>query len=232
MSKMPNKKPIRLMIIHTALKLYLDNGFSAITNRRLCQELGINMGSLLFQFPTKESLLTELVKELCSFQSNNLEERIKEGKTSLLAYCLELTVMASICDQEPVGRELLLSAYKNPIPLSVIRNNDTEKTKKIFGEFCSHWEKADFISAEFIVSGIEYAALTARSSEEVPLSKIIYDSLSTIMKIYNVPDEIRINKLEKIMNIDFQLLGKETFAKFKNYVNEVNEHALEDTLHS
>lgn len=228
MSKMPNKKPIRLMVIHTALKLYLENGFSAITNRRLCKELGINMGSLLFQFPTKESLLTELVKELCSFQSNILEERIEEGKTSLLAYCLELTVMACICDQEPVGRELFLSAYRNPIPLSVIRNNDTEKTKKIFGEYCSHWKKSDFISAEIIVSGIEYAALTARSSEEVPLEKIIHDSLDAIMKIYNVPEDIRKIKLEKVMNMDFRSIGKEMFQRFKNYVNEVNEQALED----
>ena len=88
----------RLQIIQLAAKLYIENGYSKTTNKELATLLDVSPGNITFYFPTKDHLLSVLVNELCDFQSLLMEQAAEEGKSSLLAYCLELTSMAAACE--------------------------------------------------------------------------------------------------------------------------------------
>ena len=67
---------------------------------------------LAFHFHTKEHLLAELVKEFCEFQWQMIEQEVADGKSSLLAYLLELATMASICAENPVAKDFHVSSYE------------------------------------------------------------------------------------------------------------------------
>lgn len=64
--------------------------------------------------------------------------------------------MASACESDEILKDFFLSTYRSPMCLALIRQNDAERAKKIFAEYCADWTDAQFVEAEILVSGIEY----------------------------------------------------------------------------
>ena len=215
----------RLQIIQLAAKLYIENGYSKTTNKELAKLLDLSPGNITFYFPTKDHLLSVLVNELISFQDLLMEHAAQEGKSSLLAYCLELTSMAAVCEECEVARDFFISTYSSEMTLEIIRENDTAKTREVFGEFCPDWSDEMWSATENIVSGIEYATLMTRESN-TPLPLQIERTLNTIMNIYGVPEELRTIKINKVLAMDYRALGRRILSEFKEYIEKVNEENL------
>ena len=219
----------RLQIIQLAAKLYIENGYSQTTNKELATRLDISPGNITFYFPTKEHLLSVLVGELCDFQQLLMEQAAEEGKSSLLAYCLELTSMTAACEEDAVARDFFISSYSSELTLRLIRENDTQKTKDIFAPYCADWSDEMWQATENIVSGIEYATLMTRE-EDIPLAVQIERTLNTIMTIYGVPEEIRRVKIEKVLAMDYRALGRRILTEFKEYIAMINEDNLKKAI--
>ena len=169
----------------------------------------------------------ELVDELISFQRLLMDQAAEEGKSSLLSYCLELTSMAAACEEDAVTRDFFVSSYSSEMTLELIRRNDTEKTKEVFGEYCPDWDEVMWSATENIVSGIEYATLMTRE-QNTPLPVQIERTLNTIMTIYGVPEELRRIKIQKVLAMDYRALGRRILSEFKNYIEMVNEENLKN----
>lgn len=226
MSHINKKRPnTRLQIIQLAAKLYIEKGYSKTTNRDIANALDLSPGNITFYFPTKDHLLSVLVDELFDFQNILISHAIDEGKTSLLAYCLELTSMAAACEENEVVREFFAASYSSEFTLRLVRENDTAKTKEVFGEFCPMWTDEMWRATENIVSGIEYATIMTRE-ENTPLPMQIERTLNAIMLLYGVPEELRRTKIEKVLAIDYRALGRRILNEFKQYIEKVNEENL------
>lgn len=226
---MRRKNTTRLEIIQVALKMFLERGYTNTSAKAICQELGISTGNLTYYFPTKEHILAVLVELLCDFQWKMIEKETDEGYSSLLSLCLELTAMTAICEESAVGKDFYLSAYTHPITLSIIRDNDAKKAKRVFGEYCKNWKDVNYREAEMLVSGIEFATMmpTERSA---PLNVRIAGALGAIMMIYNVPEDIRRKKIDKVLAMDYLAIGKKVLSEFIKYTEEATESALEEVL--
>ncbi len=226
---MARKKPheTRNEIVRTATRLFLEKGYSNVFPRMIADELDISTGNITYYFPTKEHLLAELVEMLCKFQRKMIQEVVEEGNTSLLAVCIEMTTMAAMCEDDEIAKEFYLASYSNPLTLGIIRNNDTERAKTVFAEYCSHWNDLDFAEAEILVSGIEYATLMT-TDNSLPLNIRIEGALNSIMLTYNVPEEIRKDKIGKALSTDYHKLGERVLKEFKKYVEEVNEQIFRE----
>ena len=217
----------KLEILQCSMELFLDKGYTASYITTIAKNLGISTGNLTFYFPTKEHLLAELVKELCVFQWQIMEKAATDGKSSLLAYLLELATMTSVCDENLVAKDFYISAYTHSLPLKIIRENDTQKTKNVFSEYCRNWSETDFVIAENVVSGIEYSMLVTEDTEEVSLEKRIETGLDVIMKIYNVPSDVRNSLLQSVLSMDYREIGRNILNEFCIYVDEKNKSQLE-----
>lgn len=217
----------RLEIVQTACRMILENGYSATSLRAICSELDIGLGHMNFYFPTKEHLLVEIIVMLCDFQWKLLKEEADDGVSLLLAVCLELMTMASAAQEDEIARDLFVSSYTSPLTLEIIRKNDAERAKVVFEEFCPDWDDEQFAEAEALVSGIEYSTFMITETS-APLDKRISGALDTIMKIYNVPDDLRQKKIKKVLSMDYQSLGGRIFKEFKQYIKDVNEQAFEE----
>ena len=103
-----NRKPTptKSVIIKVASELFFENGFSKTTSTEVCRKAEISAGNLTFYFPTKEHILAVLVKMMIDFQWKEMEAITNEGASSLLAYCLELTTMASVSEEMPQMQEI------------------------------------------------------------------------------------------------------------------------------
>lgn len=221
--------PLKLSIIGAATELFLENGFSKTTAAAICKKSNIGTGTLTGHFPTKEHILNELVTVMCDFQWQLMEDAADEGKSSMLAYCLELTTMAAVAEDSEPMKDFFLSAYSHPLTLDTIRKNDTEKIKKVFGEYCKDWTDRQFIEAEDIISGIEYAALMA-TEHSADLPTRIAGSLNTILSIFNIPEELRKTKVSKALGMDYRAIGKKLLADFKDFTAQEHQRAIDDML--
>ena len=226
-----NRKPTptRTAIIKVASELFFENGFTKTTSTEICKKVNISAGNLTFHFPTKEHILAVLVNMMCDFQWHEMERETDEGRSSLLAYCLELTTMVAISEEIPEMREFLAAAYSHPMTLDIIRANDAEKIKQVFGEYTEGWDGEKFTEIEAIVSGIEYATLM-HTEHSASLEHRIEGALDTVMMLFGVPEDIRKIKVAKVLRMDYLAIGKRVYEKFKRYVTETNEHALEEVV--
>ena len=143
-------------------------------------------------------------------------------KTTLLAVCMELAAMAVICEEDEAGRGFYLSSYKHTMSLDLIRKSDERRAKLVFAEWCSCWSDEQFRQAEIIVSGIEYATLM--KTDDSPLESRIAGALNAIMMVYNVPEEIRKKKIEKVLSMDYIQIGRRILDEFKEYVTGGNAY--------
>jgi len=224
-----NKKrsATKLEIIQMATHSFLKNGYAKTSLPKLSAALDMSLGNITHYFPTKEHLFAVLVDELFDFQNITMEQATEEGKSSLLAYCLELTAMAAICEEDEVAKDFYVSAYTMPMTLSLIRENDKERSKQIFAEFCSGWTNEQWEMTECLVSGIEYATIMV-TEESVPLPMQIEYSLNTILTAYGVPEELRKQKIAKVLAMDYRALGKRVLEGFREYIERVNEENLKN----
>ena len=228
MAHINKKRPhTRLEIIKYAAKCFVEKGYTATSAKGIAKELDISPGNITFYFPSKEHLLAVIIDELFDFQKLLMEKEAAEGVSSLLSYCLELTAIAAACEESPVAKDLYIACYVSPMILELIRANDTEKTKAVFGEFCKDWSEEEWVATENIVSGIEYATIIT-TEENTPLEKQIEKALNSIMLLYGVPEEIRKRKIEKVLALDYRTLGKTILADFRAYIEKVNEENLKN----
>ncbi len=220
----------KLEITQTAIKMFLEYGYSFTSPRMICDELDISPGSLTYYYPTKEDLFTVLIKMLTDFQWNAVQKIVDEGETPITALCFELTAMAAMCEEDELARDLYISAYTSPKTLAMIRESDTKRAKKVFAEFCGDWTDAMFAEAETLVSGIEYGTLAA-TPDSPSLELRIAGAMKTILGIYNVPEDRQELKVEKALGMDYRKFGKEMLNEFKKYVLDLADSALDDVHH-
>ena len=226
---MPRKrvKTIRLDIIRYATASFLEQGYSRFSTKQIADDLEIGTGNLTYYFPTKEHLLAVLVHMLCDFQWKMMEIEADDGLSSIMAICLELTTMAAMCDADEVAKDFYTSTYASPMCLEIIRKNDTARAKEVFKEYCSNWTDEEFAEAELLVSGIEYATLMT-VGDPVSLETRIVGALNNILRIYNIPEETRKLKIQRVLKMDYRALAERVLIEFKQFVDQINEQALED----
>ena len=193
----------------------------------ICQKLDISPGNLTYYFPTKEHLLSELVKLLCDFQWKLMEEEADEGFSSVMAICLELATMASACEQDAVMKDFFLSTYTSPMCLDIIRRNDTQRAMKVFASYRPEWAQEQFAESEILVSGIEFATLMT-AGHPVPLETRVAGALHNILSIYGIPEDIRSSKIKRVFELDYRKLGRQTPENFRTFVEGANEQALQE----
>jgi len=228
-ARIDKSKLTKLEIVRVASKMFLEKGYTNTSIKAIANELEMSTGNLTFHFPTKEHLLAELVEMLRKFQWNLIEKEADEGVSSLLAICIELMTVASACEESEIAKDFFLSTYSSPVCLDYIRKSAVERAKIIFAEYCDGWTDEQYAEAEILISGINYATLMTTESPAT-LETRIRGALNQTMLIYNVPEKIRNQKIEKVLSINCRELGNRVFKEFIKYVDECAENALKDAL--
>ena len=218
---MANSESTKNKILRVSTIMFLEVGYSKTSPQMTAKELKVSTGNLTYYYPTKEHLLAVLTDLLCKYQWKLIKEEADDGMSSLLALCFELMTMAAACEESEVAKDFFVSTYQSPKCLEIIHNNDTARAKEVFAEYCPDWTDEQFREAEILVAGIEHATLNA-IDKTVPLETRISGALNTIMTIYNVPEEIRKKKIEKVLAMDYRSIGKRIFNEFKDYVEKAN----------
>jgi len=209
----------KLEILQCATELFLEKGYTSAYVTAIANKLDISTGNLTFHYPTKEHLLAGLVRELCKFQCQVEEnETNNDDETPIIAYLLELTMFASVCMKNPNISDLMISAYTHSMSIEIIRKNDTRRAMKVFGKYRPQWTEVDFIMAENIAFGIEYSMFLTENTEIVTFEQRVSSCIDAIMKIYEVPKDVREKIINHILSTDYKNEGDMVFERFCGYL--------------
>ena len=218
-------------IIQVASEFFFDVGYSATSPKLIASELHMSPGNLTYYFPTKEHLLSEIVKMLIDFQWKLLEEEANRGIDSAGSICIELMTVASACGESEEAKDFFTAAFQSKLCREHLRKDHVERAKRIFAKNCPDWSDEQFVEAELLVMGIQWATVTA-NDDIVPLNTRISAALKQILNIYNVNKETVDFEINKVLNMDCRAIGKRVLAEFISYVEQTNEDILNEMLRS
>lgn len=214
------RRSTKYEILQCATKLFLEKGYTMAYVTTIANALEISTGNLTFHFPTKEHILAELVKVLCEIQ-NRVDTSAEPGEHTLLSeYLHELAMIASVCEDNPNIKDLIMAVYSHPLSLEVIRKNDTKRSMQVYKEYCPEWTEADYAQMENIVSGMEYAMFMTENTEEISFEQRVSGGMDAIMKLYDIPKETRQRVISDVMASDYRNRGTRVFEDFYSFVQE------------
>ena len=125
--------------------------------------------------------------------------------------------VAAACEENEVARDFFVSAFQSRMCLDYLRENHVNRAKKLLADYCKGWTHEQFVKAEILVQGIDYATIISNEAS-VPLDARISAALNQILGIYNIPDEIRKEIIDRLLAMDCRGLGNRVLAEFTEFV--------------
>lgn len=209
-------------IIASAIKLFLQNGYSNTTLKMISADCQLRQGTIAYHYHAKEDMLKHLIEELMDYHSDVIEDVHEKTKDELFAYAMEIAVQIALCENDKKAWDIYYSAYSHPMTFEMIKNWSAKKNYILLKGRLPDWSESDFRHIENIASGIELAALMSPCDRYYTLQDKIALTLDAMLKIYEVPKSERDATLEKIKSFDYEKTSAEMFEKFvKRLDNDV-----------
>ena len=203
-----------IIIIRSAIKLFLENGYTKTTFKMIESDSGVKIGNITYYFHSKEELFKVLVEELMESHISVIDDIYNKGEDNVLAFAMEITAQIALCENDRNAWDLYYSAYSLPHTFEHIKLWATEKNYNLFKDTLPEWSEHDFRCKEVVASGIEFAALKTLCDRNFTLDKKVSLVLDSMMMLYEVPKEKRNEVIEKILAMDYEKIAEDMFEKF------------------
>ena len=196
-----NKK----LLLEVAAKLFLQKGYTATTLREIAKEAGVNIGSLMYTYESKENILCDLVSFVLGGQFA-ATEKLLAGKTEdvLLFWAAETTLQLYIAESSEYIRELYLAAYSHSKPASLIYQCIAEKLQVYFKAYYPAYEFKDFYELEIATGGIIRGFMSVPCDMYFTMQRKVKRYLETAFLVYKVPEAKIREAVNFVSQIDFE----------------------------
>ena len=146
---------VRSRVLHAAAKLFLDKGYVNSTMKEISSLAGVNYGSMMFAFRSKEEILSELVGIVLDGQFESTA-RLLVGKTEdkILFYAAETTLQLYMAESSEHIRELYTLSYSQSASSNIIYEKITVKLAEIFKEQYPNYTQGEFYEKELASAGV------------------------------------------------------------------------------
>lgn len=210
-------------ILKTAIRLFLENGYSNTTLKSISQECGLRQGTIAYHFHTKEDMLYYLIQALTEFHGGIIDNGISRSKDILFSYAAEIAIQIALCETDRKAWDLYYSAYSRFKTFEFIKSWAAREHYILFRDRLPEWTESDFRDKEHIASGIELSMFYSPCDRFFTLEKKISLALDSMMLLYNIPEKERTETIEKILKLDCCSIGKEMFERFVNKLDTTAE---------
>lgn len=199
---------VRAKILHVAAKMFLTVGYDKATVRRIAEESGLNLGSVMYAFKTKEDVVCELVSYVLQGQFD-FTERLLKGKTDdkILFYAAETTLQLYMAESSEHVRKLYNVAYSLPNSSNIIYHTITEKLERIFGETLPGWQTKDFYEREIASAGVMRNYMSVPCDMYFTMDRKVRSFLEATLLLYRVPDEKIKEAIDFVSGFDYEALS-------------------------
>jgi AcrR family transcriptional regulator len=196
---------MRKKLLVASAELFLTKGYAATTLLLICKKSGIDKGTLIRIFGSKENILAALVKYVLEEQFATTAKLLQNKTTDkILFYATETVLQLHIVESSEHLRELYAMAYSLPNTTEIIQETITDKLEYIFKEHLPYLEKKDFYMLEIASGGVMRGFMTVPCNMWFTMDEKIKAFLETTFSIYKVPDEKVKEAIEFVSLFDFK----------------------------
>lgn len=202
---------VQKKVLRETAKLFLTIGYEKTSIRLLEKNTGVNYGSIMYAFESKENLVSSLVEIVLETQFEFARELIK-SKTNdkLLIYVAETVLQLYLAEASEHMREMYNVSYSLPSSTKKVHNAITSKLEDIFKEQFPDYTTKDFYYLELGAAGIMRSYMNRKCDMFFTMDTKVEKFIEVLLLIYRVPND-RINEaIEFVKEIDF----KELVPKF------------------
>lgn len=198
------------LILRTATGLFLHKGYTATTLREIAKESGVNIGSLMYSYESKENILYDLVTHALEGQFR-ATEKILQGMTEdkLLFWAAETTLQLHMAESSEQVRELYLAAYSSQKSAAQIYQVISEKMQAYFQPFYPQYEAKDFYELEIATGGIIRGFMAVPCDMYFTMKRKVKRYLETTFLVYKVPEEKIQEAIQFVSTIDFSAVAQQ-----------------------
>lgn len=196
---------MRKKLLVASAELFLTKGYSATTLLQISEKSGIDKGTLIRIFGSKENILAALVKYVLEEQFSAAMKLLQNKTTDkILFYASETTLQLHIVESSEHLRELYAMAYSLPNTTEIIQETITGKLEYIFKEHLPNLEKKDFYMLEIASGGIMRGFMTVPCNMWFTMDEKIKAFLETTFSLYKVPEEKVKEAIEFVSQFNFK----------------------------
>ena len=206
-----SKDILRSQVLRTAARLFLEQGYTAATVRKIAEKSGVDINAMIRIFGNKENILCQLVEYVLEGQFSATEQFLKDVTDDpLLFYAAETTLqlyMAESCEQI---RDLYSAAYSMPESSALIMRNITGKLEQLFKAYQPDLETKDFYEFEIATGGVMRGFMTVPCDLYFTMERKVRRFIESVFRIFQVPEEKTEEAIVFVSRFDYPTLAKQT----------------------
>lgn len=212
---------VRAKILHVAAKMFLTDGYEKSTIIKIANATGLNVGSVVYAYKTKENVVCDLVSYVLEGQFAFTSEMLKNvTDDKILFYAAETTLQLYMAESNENVRELYTVAYSLPNSSEIIYHKITEKLEGIFSETLPEWKTKDFYEREIASAGVMRNFMSVPCDMYFTMDRKVRSFIESTLLLYRVPDEKIREAIEFVSQFDFETLAKQIITEMLNRLDE------------
>jgi AcrR family transcriptional regulator len=209
---------VRSRVLHAAAKLFLDKGYVNSTMKEISSLAGVNYGSMMFVFRSKEEILSELVGIVLDGQFESTA-RLLVGKTEdkILFYAAETTLQLYMAESSEHIRELYTLSYSQSASSNIIYEKITMKLVEIFKEQYPDYTQGEFYEKELASAGVMRNYMTRPCGIYFTMDRKVRAFLENTFLLYEIPREKISEAIEFVSQFDWKRIARDVIDNMLAY---------------
>ena len=209
---------VRSRVLHAAAKLFLDKGYVNSTMKEISSLAGVNYGSMMFAFRSKEEILSELVRIVLDGQFESTA-RLIVGKTEdkILFYAAETTLQLYMAESSEHIRELYTLSYSQSASSNIIYEKITVKLAEIFKEQYPNYTQGEFYEKELASAGVMRNYMTRPCGIYFTMDRKVRAFLENALLLYEIPREKIREAIEFVSQFDWKRIARDVIDNMLAY---------------
>lgn len=209
---------VRSRVLHAAAKLFLEKGYVNSTMKEISSLAGVNYGSMMFAFRSKEEILSELVGIVLDGQFESTA-RLLVGKTEdkILFYAAETTLQLYMAESSEHIRELYTLSYSQSASSNIIYEKITVKLAEIFKEQYPDYTQGEFYEKELASAGVMRNYMTRPCGIYFTMDRKVRAFLENTFLLYEIPREKISEAIEFVSQFDWKRIARDVIDNMLAY---------------
>ena len=209
---------VRSRVLHAAAKLFLEKGYVNSTMKEISSLAGVNYGSMMFVFRSKEDILSELVGIVLDGQFESTA-RLLVGKTEdkILFYAAETTLQLYMAESSEHIRELYTLSYSQSASSNIIYEKITVKLAEIFKEQYPNYTQGEFYEKELASAGVMRNYMTRPCGIYFTMDRKVRAFLENTFLLYEIPREKISEAIEFVSQFDWKRIARDVIDNMLAY---------------
>ena len=183
-------------ILHTCVRLFLENGYRQTTMLQILKEAQVSSSSFQNIFHSKDGVLMELVKFMFENQFGIARNVAGAVLPPVYVYAVETALQITLTELNENLRQIYLEAYTQEHLLDYIQRATAQELYRIFGPYQPELTEQDFYELELGSAGLMRGYMANPCTAEFTLERKLNKFLTLALRGYKVPED----ELQKVLS--------------------------------